>query len=138
MADWTKFDGFAHHLGNKEIDLDTDTFYVMLTTAGATSSWNDRADVTNEVTSGCTSYPTDGGKTIGTPTWSAAGVWDSPDVVWAQDAASSVTDALCAIIYLHTGTEANDILCWYATFAAAKSLVDGSLTLEIANIFTSA
>ncbi len=133
MATWTKFDKTAYHLGNKEVDLDTDTFKVMLVTADPTDSWDDEADVTTEVSG--TGY-TAGGKTLTSVTWSNAGVWDAADVTWDQDA-SGPTDILAAIIYLSTGTAANDLLLWQATFSGTKSLQDGSLTLEIANIFTS-
>ena len=101
---WSIHDTFKEMLGNKFIDLDNDTFYVILaTSANATANTVTTAgyaNITNELT---TQYGyTQKTETITTPAWTAAGstcTWDNSgaDPVWTA-AGGSIVARYCAII----------------------------------------
>src|SRR6476661_186986 len=92
---------FKTDLASGNIDLDSDTFYVMLITSSATPSaaWDRRNDVTNEVTG--TGY-TAGGQALTTLTVTASGTqgkWTADPTTWS----SATITARYAVIYKHRG-----------------------------------
>ena len=134
------YGNFFNSLGNKEIDLNSDTFKVMLTTSTYVPDQdlhNYKDDVTNEVTG--TGY-TAGGATITNPAFSyTTGTnvfkWDGDDVSWA----SSTITARYAVIYDDTpATDATKPLIGYVDFGADVSSSSGtfSITWSASGIFT--
>ena len=134
------YGNFFNSLGNKEIDLNSDTFKVMLCTSTYTPDQdlhNYKDDVTNEVTG--TGY-TAGGATILNPAFSyTTGTnvfkWDGDDVSWA----SSTITARYAVIYDDTpATDATKPLIGYVDFGADVSSSSGtfSITWSASGIFT--
>ena len=121
---------FKKSIMNGGIDLDTDTLKVMLVTDSYTPDIDadlDRADVTNEITGD--GY-TEGGATLGSVTITQddtndRGVFDAADTTWAS---SSIT-ARGAVIYLSTGTAADDLLIAYKDFGADKTSSNGNFTI---------
>lgn len=116
---------------NKEVDFDSDTIKVMLTTSSYTPNQDTHAyksDVTNEVTG--TGY-TAGGATLAskTLTYDAASnviVLDAADVTWA----SSTVTARYAVIYDDTpATDATKPLLGYVDFGSDQSSTNGNFTI---------
>jgi hypothetical protein len=119
---------FKTDLASGNIDLDSDTFYVMLLTSSATpaASWNRRDDVTNEVTG--TGY-TAGGQALTTLSVTAVGTqgkWTADPTTWA----SSTITARYAVIYKHRGGASSaDELVLIVDFGADKSSSGGNFTI---------
>lgn len=122
---------FFTSLGNKEIDLNSDTFKVMLTTSTYTPNQDThqyKSDVTNEVTG--TGYTT-GGVSIGSLTMSynsGTNVWsfDGADATWT----SSTLTARYAVLYDSTpGSDATRPLVGYVDFGT--DLTTSSSTLSV-------
>lgn len=119
---------------NKEIDLDTDTLKVMLTTSTYVPNQDThkfKSDVTNEVTG--TGY-TAGGMALtgvtasGSQYTGATNIWafDANDVVWA---ASTIT-ARIAVCYDSTpATDATRPLLFYVDFGADVTSTAGDFTI---------
>lgn len=114
------YGAFLGKLANKEIDLDSDTFKVMLCTSSYTPNQDThdyKDDITNEVTG--TGY-TAGGATLGSVTWgytSGTNTWkfDAADTQWA----SSTITARYAVIYDSSpGSDATRPLVGYIDFGA--------------------
>lgn len=105
-ASITLYHSFKTKLGNKEIDLNSDTFKVALTTSSytpAASTHDEYADLTNELST-ANGY-TSGGATLGTPTWNLSGgtvTWDADNTVWTASGGSIV--ARYAVIYDDTAS----------------------------------
>jgi hypothetical protein len=124
---------------NKEIDLDTDTVKVALTTSSYTPDQDVHDyfnDVTNEVTG--TGY-TAGGATLGSKTVTyTAGTnvfaFDAADTVWS---ASTIT-ARRAVVYVDTGTASTSPLIMYVDFGAdlASTAAAFTITWAAAGLFT--
>jgi hypothetical protein len=125
---------------NKEIDLDTDTIKVMLTTSTYTPDQDAhqyKSSVTNEVTG--TGY-TAGGATITSPAVSYTGgtntfAFAGANVAWA----GSTITARYAVIYDSTpGTDATRPLIGYVDFGVDVATTSGTLTLtwDAAGVFT--
>lgn len=119
-------------LFNKEIDFDTDTCKVMLTTSSYTPNQDThryKSDVTNEVTG--TGY-TAGGVTLTTKvvsydTSSNTLKITSDNPSWA----SSTITAHYAVFYVSTGTDATSPLLAYWDFGADVASSSGTFTLTI-------
>lgn len=131
---------FLKSLANKEIDLDTDTIKVMLTTSAYTPNQDThqyKSSVTNEVTG--TGY-TATGATLA----SAAVTYDTATNVLKFDAAdtswaSSTITARYAVIYDATpATDATRPLIGYVDFGADVSSTAAAFTItwDAAGIFT--
>lgn len=131
---------FLKSLANKEIDLDTDTIKVMLTTSAYVPNQDThqyKSSVTNEVTG--TGY-TATGATLTSPTVTydtATNVlkFDAADTSWA---ASTIT-ARYAVIYDATpATDATRPLIGYVDFGADVSSTAAAFTItwDAAGIFT--
>lgn len=102
----TLYHSFKTKLGNKEIDLNSDTFNVALVTSTYTpnaATHDEYADLTNELAT-ANGY-TSGGAAIGTPTWNldtGTVTWDGDNVVWTASGAGIT--ARYAVIYDATAT----------------------------------
>lgn len=109
----TYYHSFITKLGNKEIDLDSDTFKVILTSSSYSpdaATHDEYADVTNELAT-ANGY-TQNNKTIGSPTWSNSGgtlTWDGADVTWTASG-GSIT-ARYAVIFDDTATS-DPLVCY--------------------------
>ena len=109
------YDSFFQDIAGGAIDLDTDTFKIMLVTSAYTydSAHNRRDDITNEVP-GTGGYTT-GGATLNGVTLTSQGandrsVWDFNDPTWAN---STIT-ARGAVIYKSRGgaSSADELVCF--------------------------
>jgi len=115
---------------NKEVDWDTDTIKVALTTSSYTPNQDTHDyfnDVTNEVSG--TGY-TAGGNTLGskTITYDDANnviVLDAADTTWA----SSTITARYAVVYASTGTASTSPLIGYVDFGSDQSSTNGNFTI---------
>lgn len=115
---------------NKEVDWDTDTIKVALTTSSYTPNQDTHDyfnDVTNEVTG--TGY-TAGGNTLAskTITYDDANnviVLDAADTTWA----SSTITARYAVVYASTGTASTSPLIGYVDFGSDQSSTNGNFTI---------
>jgi hypothetical protein len=115
---------------NKEVDWDTDTIKVALTTSSYTPNQDTHDyfnDVTNEVSG--TGY-TAGGNTLGskTITYDDANnviVLDAADTTWS----SSTITARYAVVYASTGTASTSPLIGYVDFGSDQSSTNGNFTI---------
>ena len=131
---FTLYDTVAELLGDGTIDLDTNTFKLMLATSSYTPSaaHDEYADVSGAEVANGNGYTT-GGQALTTVTWSqTSGVatFDSDDVVWTASG-GSIT-ARYAVLYDDTST--GDKLIGYVlldTTPADVTATDGN-TLTIA------
>ena len=128
------YNPFLFNLAAKAINVDTDTFKVMLVTSTYTpnvDTHNDRADVTNEITG--TGY-TGGGNTVNvTATNNTTN--DRVDIVLPGTTwPTSTITARGAVYYLSTGTAANDLLVCYIDFVTDKSSSADTFTLTQSTI----
>jgi hypothetical protein len=115
---------------NKEVDWDTDTIKVALTTSSYTPNQDTHDyfnDVTNEVSG--TGY-TAGGNTLAskTITYDDANnviILDAADTTWA----SSTITARYAVVYASTGTASTSPLIGYVDFGSDQSSTNGNFTI---------
>jgi hypothetical protein len=111
------YNSFHEDLARGNIDLDTNTFKMMLVTSTYTPNKDthaDRADVTNEVAA--TGGYTAGGKTV-TCTVARDNANDRTTLTFAAESwTSSTITASGAVVYKSTGTAANDLLVFYNDF----------------------
>ena len=115
---------------NKEVDWDTDTIKVALTTSTYTPNQDTHDyfnDVTNEVSG--TGY-TAGGNTLAskTITYDDANnviVLDAADTTWG----SSTITARYAVVYSSTGTASTSPLIGYVDFGSDQSSTNGNFTI---------
>jgi hypothetical protein len=115
---------------NKEVDWDTDTIKVALTTSSYTPNQDTHDyfnDVTNEVTG--TGY-TAGGNTLASKTITYDSgtnviVLDAADTTWA----SSTITARYAVVYASTGTASTSPLIGYVDFGSDQSSTNGNFTI---------
>lgn len=120
-------------LVNGEIDFDTDTIKVMLTTstyAPDQDTHRYKSSVTNEVTG--TGYTAGGAtlasKTVTYDTATNTVILDAADVSWA----GSTITARRAVFYKDTGTAATSpLLCWW-DFESDQVSTAGAFTLTLA------
>lgn len=91
----------------------------------------DRADITQEVSGG--GY-TAGGQAVVSPALTVATPaaaqmnYDTNDPSWA---ASTITNAMAAVIYNSTGVAANDLLVSLSDFVTAASTSNGTFTIAV-------
>lgn len=130
------YDKFVKHNVLGDVNLSTDTFYMMLTTnsySPTKASDEHRSDVTNEVSG--TGY-TAGGQavtcTVTGPLSTVESATFSP-VTWA---AATIT-ARRAVIYKHRGgsSSADELVCWI-DFGADVSSVAGNFTVTPSGALT--
>lgn len=115
---------------NKEIDWDSDTIKVMLTSSSYTPNQDTHAyksDVTNEVTG--TGYTAGGqaltSKTLTYDSASNVVILDAADVTWA----SSTITARYAVVYDDTGTSSTSALIGYVDFGSDQSSSNGAFVI---------
>lgn len=131
MAD-VIYNSFFRDLANGSIDLDTDTFYLMLVASSYTPNSDThakRSDVTNEVSG--TGY-TAGGAALASVTLTLDNtndqvVWDAADVTWS----SSTITARGAVLYKSRGGASSaDELVKYFDFGSDQSSSNGNFTIQ--------
>ena len=139
MATTTLYTKFPAKLANAEIDWDTDTIKVALTTSTYTPAQDTHDyfdDITNEVTG--TGY-TAGGATLGSKTITQTDAtnkqtFDAADVSWT----TSTITARYAVIYKSTGTGSTSPLIGYVDFGSDQASTSGTFQIQwnAAGIFT--
>lgn len=140
---WLIHDVFKEMLGNKFIELDTDTFKIGLATTASTVhgvAIAGYASVTNELTT-ANGY-TAGGYTIVTPAWTRSGstcTWDCADPVWT--ASSAGITARYAFIYDDNPTTptADPIVCTSDLDASSITVTAGNtltIQMNVSGVFT--
>lgn len=131
---------FFQSLLNKEVDIDTDTLKVMLTTSAYTPNQDThryKSDVTNEITG--TGY-TAGGATVTSPTVTYTGAsnlitFDAADTSWS----SASFTARTYVLYDSTpATDATRPLIQYETFGSDQTVTSSTFTIvwNASGIFT--
>jgi len=123
------FNSFHEDLARGNLDMDANTFKMMLVTSTYTPNKDthaDRADVTNEVSG--TGY-TAGGKTV-TCTVARDNANDRTTLTFAAESwASSAITAAGAVVYKSTGTAANDLLVFYNDFGGDITTSDTTFSV---------
>ena len=138
-GDFKWFAQGLHDLGNKIHDLDTDDWRMGIITSAATPAVNTAAPhwggtgttnfSTNHVATGGTSYTAP--IVLGSEAWTlnaTGGAMDCADITLAQDA-SGFTNGRWGIVY--NNTDANKRAIGYLDLGSDRSLVAGSLTLQM-------
>lgn len=124
------YNSFHEDLAKGAVDMDTDTFKMLLVTSSYTpdKDAHERADdITNEVASG-NGYTT-GGKTV-TCTVARDDANDKTTLTFAAESwTSSTITARGAVVYKSTGTAANDPLVFYNDFGG--DVTTSSTTLSV-------
>lgn len=130
MADLI-YNSFFVDITNGNIDLDTDTIKVMLTTSSYTPSklHNRRDDITNEVTG--TGYTT-GGATLASVTLTQDDTndlnkFDAADVTWAT---STITARYAVLYKSRGGASSADELIKVFDFGSDKTSVGAAFTIQ--------
>jgi len=128
------YNNFLGNLAAKAINVDTDTFKVMLVTSAYTPNVDthaNRSSVTNEITG--TGY-TGGGNTVNvTATLNTTN--DRVDIVLPGTTwTTSTLTARGAVYYLSTGTAGTDLLVCYIDFVTDKSSSADTFTLTQSTI----
>jgi len=128
---WKIYDSFKEAVGNKAINLDTDTFKCALFTSSLTpAQTDDTFSATNEATAG-TGY-TAGGYTMVGVSWTDSGgtlTFDATDVPWTASGGQIV--ARYAIIYDTTASNQLVAMCLLDNAPADVTVTDGNtLTLQ--------
>lgn len=132
MATVHPYNAFRLRLANGDIDLDGDTFKVMLTTATYSpdiDAHDFRDDVTNEVSG--TGY-TAGGETLAGLTLTQNNTsdrveWDFTDPQWT----SASFTARYAVIYKNVGSAATDNLVCYIDLLSDQTVSSGTFTIQL-------
>jgi hypothetical protein len=133
------YGSFPAKLANKEIDWDSDTIKVALTTSSYTPNQDTHDyfdDITNQVSgAGYTS----GGATLASKTVTYTSgtntqAFDAADVTWT----SSTVTARYAVIYDSTGVSSTSALIGYVDFGADVTSSGGDFTIQwnASGIFT--
>lgn len=132
-ASLTFYNSFREFVADGTIDLDTDTFKVMLVASGYTplTSHTVKTDITNELST-ANGY-TAGGATLGSVTWGHSGgtaTFDAADTVWTASGGSIV--ARYAVIYDDTAGS-DQLVCYIlldTTPADVTTTAGNTLTLQ--------
>lgn len=127
MATFTKFHEFIKRLGNKEDDLDSDTFKAYLSnTAPNVATHTVKADIA-EISAG-NGY-TAGGATLTSVTWAETGAgtgiwqWSAADVSWTASGGDIATHRY---LIVYNDTHASDALVGYVDRGSSATIVNGS------------
>lgn len=125
------YNSFMDDLAKGNIDLNTDTFYVLLVTNTYTpnkDTHTKRSDVTNEVVG--TGY-TAGGQAV-TPTLTLDTANDREDITFADVTwTSSTITARAGVVYKRRGGASSaDELLFYVDFGSDISTTGGTFTLD--------
>jgi hypothetical protein len=117
-------------------DMESVSVYVLLVSDAYTHAYDTHdfvADITNEIANG-NGYTTGGQALDATPSWTVGSpavgqiAYDSADPDWP---ASTITDAMAAILYHTTGSTATDELYMLSDFGTAVSTANGTLTVQV-------
>lgn len=138
----TLYNSFKGDLGNGNIDWNSDTIYLLLTTSSYTpdiDTHTKRSDVTNEVSG--TGYSTGGAQiancSVTVDTTNDLAKYDGDDVSWA----SSTITARYGVIYKYRGGASSaDELVGFVDFSADVTSTGGTFTVSwnASGIFTAA
>lgn len=125
------YDSFLEDVAEGRIDLDTDTFYVMLTTSTYSANkktHTKRSDVTNEVSG--TGYSAGGQAVAVTTTLDTAN--DRLDVTFTDVTwpSSTITARYCVIYKRRGGASSADELVCLGDFGSNISTTGGTFTLD--------
>jgi hypothetical protein len=135
MADLI-YNSFSKDVANGDIVPGTDTFKMLLVTSSYTpdKAHSDRSDITNNEVSG-TNYAA-GGKEVDCIVTTGT---DKTILTFAAETwPESTITARGAVVYLDTGTAANDLLVFYNDFGgdvttSATTFSVGASTIELVN-----
>ena len=123
------YPSFKEYLGDGTIDLDGDTFKIMLLSGTYTYSAAHavKSDITDEITG--TGYAA-GGAALGSVTWTRAGdvvTFDAADVEWT----GADFEAEYAVIYDDTVSApiVDPVVC-FLDFASTKEVSGGTFTIQ--------
>ena len=136
---------FIEHMGDDTMDMDTDTFdIILMNSTHAFSSANTlKTDIDgNEIPSG-NGY-TQGAKTLASIAWSETGgttTFDAADITWSASGGDIPTSGDCtdAVIYDETATQVTDALMCSVDFDGAQTAGNGTdfkITWNGSGIFT--
>jgi hypothetical protein len=93
-----------------------------------------RADLTATEVIGGSGYVVGGKALAATPSWTVASpapdsmAYDSDDPAWAT---STITDAMAAVLFDSSGSDATDELYMLSDFGTAVSTANGTLTVQV-------
>jgi hypothetical protein len=130
MATVTKFYSFIEKIHEGAMNLGSDTIKVMLTNNAPSLSWDEKADVTGELS---TAYGyTAGGATVTvTSSSQSSGLYTliASDITWTASG-GSIGPFRYAIFYDDTAT--GDPLLWYVDYGYSITAADGqTFTIDI-------
>ena len=131
-GNWIMYNSAREYIGDGTIDLDTNTFKMLLTSNSYTPSASHTvyADITNQVANG-NGYTT-GGETLANVTWGHSGTtatWDADDAVWTATG-GAIGPIRNAVIYDDTAS-GKPLVC-YCVLDSADITVSNSSTFTIA------
>lgn len=130
MATVTKFYSFAEKIHEGAINLGSDTIKVMLTSDAPSLSWDEKADVTGELST-ANGY-TAGGATLSvTSSSQSSGLYTlmASDVTWTASG-GSIGPFRYAIFY--DDTASGDPLLWYVDYGFLITVASGqTFTVDI-------
>lgn len=132
------YDSFIHDLASGQVDLDTDTFKLMLATSTYTpskSAHNRRDDITNEVAA-AGGYSTGGAAATVTLTAASGNsdieLYNMADVSWAT---STITARYGVLYKSRGGASSSDELVALLDFGSDKSSSGGTFTVHMTTQF---
>lgn len=130
-GNWIMYNSAREYIGDGSIDLDTNTFKLMLVTNSYTpsASHTQKSDVTNEVANG-NGY-TSGGATLSSVTWAHSGTtatFDAADPSWTASG-GNIGPFRIGVIY--DDTSASDLLVAYCILDSSDITVTSGNTFTI-------
>lgn len=134
-GNWIMYDSAKEYIGDGTIDLDNDTFKIILTTSSYTpnrATHTVYADVTNELST-ANGY-TAGGATLGTVTWTQSGgtaTFDCVDPAWTASG-GNIGPFRNAVIYSDTPVAPADPLVCYCVLETTDLTATDGQTVTIA------
>ena len=122
------YNKFKEYMGDGTMDMDNDSFKIMLTTSSYTpaATHSVKADVDNEISG---SGYTAGGATLQNVTWTESSgtvTFDATDISWT----TATFTARYAVIYDDTPSDPLDPLVCLIDFGTDKSVTAGTFTIQ--------
>lgn len=123
MATVTKFYSFIEKVHEGVFNLGSDTIKVMLTADAPSLSWDEKADVTGELSTGA-GYTAGGATLTVTSSAQSSGLYTliADDVTWTASS-GSIGPFRFAVFY--SDTPAGDPLLWYIDYGYLITVADG-------------
>lgn len=123
MATVTKFYSFIEKVHEGVFNLATDTIKVMLTADAPSLAWDEKADVTGELST-ANGYTAGGATVTVTSSAQSSGLytWMADDVTWTASG-GSIGPFRYAIFY--SDTPAGDPLMWYVDYGYLITVASG-------------